>query len=406
MNLFTYLLRNILYRKGLSALTIFSIMITVAFITTLILCKDGVEQGAEKGYGPFDVVVGAEGSSTQLVLNTFYHIGAPTGNVKQEVWKQIEQSGQAAAAYPMTTGDNYNGYPIIGIDPTYFMTRYGDQQLTQGRLYGKTGEIVIGAHLAKITNLHIGDTFAGQHGLIGHGHTEGEPEGAQAEDHDEDEHASFHYTVVGILPQLHTPDDRAIFTTVDHAWAVHHLDEADKDITAILVKPKSLMDAQQIKNTIGKLAHVQAVYTSKSVADVINMVDTGTELISIISALCVILASITILLSLVAATNERQKDIGLLRLIGKSRGFVWLACIGEGLLITGTGLILGLIVGHAGSYIFRDQLFDATGIQIQAIQWTEYHGFLIIVTLVIGLASSLIPSFKMYRVGPLQLFRS
>ncbi|MFP4977178.1 hypothetical protein ACE6ED_17370 [Paenibacillus sp. CN-4] len=48
--------------------------------------------------------------------------------------------------------------------------------------------------------------------------------------------AGFVYTVVGIPPPLNTPDDRAIFTTVDYAGVVHGSDPEEQELTAILVQ--------------------------------------------------------------------------------------------------------------------------------------------------------------------------
>lgn len=71
MSLFKLTLRNLLHRRFLSLLTVCAVAVTVAFIVLLSLSRQSVEQGAKKGYGPFDLVIGAAGSETQLVLNTF-----------------------------------------------------------------------------------------------------------------------------------------------------------------------------------------------------------------------------------------------------------------------------------------------------------------------------------------------
>ncbi len=189
-------------------------------------------------------------------MNTFYHVGTPTGNIPYEIAEQLKKEDQVDAAYAMTTGDNYNGYPIVGIDPGYFNTRYGDRKLASGKLYGQLGEAVVGSYVAKTMGLKVGDTFKGGHGLVkesGHAgeehHADGhdsaghdaagnnaagqDAAGHDAAGHDEDEHDHFVYTIVGILPNLNTSDDRAVFTTLDYAWAVHNTQQGEhKDVTA------------------------------------------------------------------------------------------------------------------------------------------------------------------------------
>ncbi|MDF2927557.1 MAG: transporter permease [Paenibacillaceae bacterium] len=398
--------RNLLHRKALTLLTVMSIALTVALLVFLMLLSNGVEQGAEKGYGPFEVVVGADGSETQLALNTFYHVGAPTGNIPFHVFESLRNEPETDAAFAITAGDSYNGYPIVGIDPEYFQIRYGDKRLASGNLYAATGEAVIGSYAAQATGIRVGDTFSGAHGLVQEHHDEAGEEAG--EEHDEHEaHEEFSYKVVGILPALHTPDDRAVFTTMDYAWAVHHTESAEsKDVTAIMVKPKSLLGVQSLKAKYDAMDHVQAVYASKAVADVVNMVDQGAQAAGAITALCVVLAAITLALSLIAAASERKRDVGLLRLIGKSRLFVWAALMGEGMLLTAAGLVVGVLVGHIGGFLSVDAVFGYAGIRLAPWSLAPGEGILLAGALLIGAAATLAPALGMYRVDPLRLFRS
>ncbi|MBW7476167.1 FtsX-like permease family protein [Paenibacillus oenotherae] len=401
MKLAAFVVRNILHRKFLSLLTVSTVAVTVGLIVFLILMQESVEEGAAKGYGPFDLVVGAEGSETQLVLNTFYHVGAPVGNISLDVLDALQKHNGVDKAYGMTTGDNYNGYPIVGIDPEYFATRYGNQKLSAGNLYGSLGEVVIGSHAARALGVSVGDTFKGGHGLV---EEAGHSFDAVEEHHDE--HEEFQYKIVGILPPLHTPDDRAVFTTMDYAWAVHEESGEHREVTAVLVKPRSIGGVQEIKLQYDGENGVQAAYTSKAVADVLEVVDLGSEMIGLVTMLCILLAASSLLLSLTAAANERKKDVGLLRLIGKSRGYVFMTFIGEGMALVICGLIAGIGIGHLGGYLFQDLLFDYTGIKINALLAGPSHLLLILGTIVLGGLAMMIPSFKMYRLDPLQLFKA
>lgn len=405
MSMLRYMLRNLLHRKFLSLLTILSVTATVGFVLLLSMSKAGVEEGAENGYGPFDLVIGAAGSETQLVLNTFYHVGAPTGNISGEAWEAVSDHQAIDRAFSMTTGDYFNEFPIVGIDSAYFMTRYGDRALSEGDLYRHTGEVVVGAHVAQTLGLHVGDTFTGAHGLVEGLHDE-EEHGEEHEGEEHDAHEQFRYMITGILPKLNTPDDRAVFTTVDYAWAVHGVENGHQEITAVLVKPKTLLSGQELRDALESEAGIQVVYTSKAVADVVNLVDRGSELIEIVTLLCVLLAAVTILLSLVAAAGERTKDAGLLRLLGKSKGYIMASMVGEGLALTAFGLLLGYLAGHTAAYFLKEAVFNYAGIQINPFQITADHAAIAVGALVIGLAASMIPAFRMYRTDALTLFKA
>jgi putative ABC transport system permease protein len=448
MSAWHLMLRNIRHRKSLSLLTAAAVAVTVLLFVLLLLVRDGLEQGAAKGYGPFEIVVGADGSESQLVLNTFYRVGAPTGNIPYSVLEELEREPDAAAVFGLTVGDNYNNFPIIGIDPGYFASRYEDRKLAQGSLYSGIGEVTVGYDAAKALGLKLGDEFHGAHGILGHaedmdaeGHagnfdTDRHGEKLNAEEHakelekqnateaehgtaevehgdgepDEhnghDEHESFVYRVVGILPRLGTADDRALFTTMDHAWAVHHVeDAADKEVTAVLIKPGTLLAAQSLKQKYDALDNVQAVYSSKAVADLLNMADTGAELVAVLLVFCVVLAAVTLILSLLAAVQERRRDAGLLRLIGKSKAFILGLIIGEGTLLTAAGLISGSVLGHLAAWATRDTLFTRTGIQIVSGTWASGEGLLVLLTIGVGTLAAVLPALRIYRIDALALFK-
>ncbi|MCD1261721.1 ABC transporter permease [Paenibacillus athensensis] len=397
MSLLELLWRNLLHRKLLSLLAVAAVAVTVALLVVLLLCSRGLETGAASGYGPFELTIGAKGSASQLALNTYYHVGAPTGNVPYAVFEAVSREPEAERAFALTTGDSYNGFPIVGIAPGYFVTRYSDRQLAAGRLYGATGEVVLGAYAAKELHAKLGDTFHGAHGLVA---------GAADEDGDEEEHRRFAYTVVGILPALHTADDRAVFTTTDYAWQVHHNEHGgEHEVTAILLKPKSLAGAQSLKTKYQNVSNVQAIFTSKAVADVVNVVDTGTGAVKIVTALCVLLAAVTVLLSLTQAVNERKRDVALLRLLGKPRGYIWLTLIGEGLLLTVLGTLLGLLAGHAAGFAGQDAIFAYTGLQIAPGRLLPGEALLAAEACLVGFAASVGPALQAYRMDPLQMFR-
>ncbi|MGC5325764.1 ABC transporter permease [Brevibacillus sp. SYSU BS000544] len=398
--------KNIRFRKTISVLTIFSVAVAVALAVFITLTQEGVEKGAAKGYGPYELVIGAEGSGTQLALNTFYHLGAPVGNISYEIYEQIQQSEWVDKAYPVTKGDNYQGFQIVGTETGYLSTRYPDASLLEGTLYQKPGEVLIGSHVAKTLGLRVGDEFYGGHGAVW----------SKTEEHD-----NLTYKVVGILPPLFTPDDKAIFTTVDTAWLIHGGEghEAEQqgtqgneehagegDITAIVVKPKGLAELQMLKSQMNQQEKVQAVYSSKTIADVINMLDVGGKLVKLMAFASVLLASIAVLLSLSASAAERKKDIGLLRLLGKSKMYIMSGMLIEGSILTSIGMIVGIVTGHVGSWMVSGKIFDYAGIQIQP--WTFFYSevYIMLGALILGVVASIWPALRAYKVQPLELFHS
>jgi len=93
MNIWKWAWKNMWHRKSLTILTMSAISIAAAFIVFIAIMNDGVEKGAKEGFGPYELVIGADGSRFQLMLNTFYHMGTPTGNISYDMFEQVEQSG-------------------------------------------------------------------------------------------------------------------------------------------------------------------------------------------------------------------------------------------------------------------------------------------------------------------------
>jgi putative ABC transport system permease protein len=403
MNLWQISWKNVWYRKVLSLLTIFSVGVATALVVFISLSQEGMRNGAATGYAPYELVIGAEGSEIQLALNTFYHVGAPTGNIHYDVFEKLQASKQVEHAYAITKGDNYKGFQLVGTDLEYFSTRYPNIAPKEGVFYAEDGEVILGSQVAKQLGLKISDQFQGSHGAVETG---------------DNDHHDFAYKVVGIMPTMNTPDDKAIFTTLDYAWIVHHTEDVSShtsdvaaqthsetgDITAIVVQPKGLVELQMLKKEFDDIPGVNAAYSSKAVADVLNIVDVGAKVLVIIAGASILIAAVSILLSLSAAAAERRKDIGLLRLLGKRKSMIMSGVVLEGVILTFLGSLFGLLLGHSGSWVLSGMIFQYAGVHIDAWTMVAAELYIIAGALVIGMVSSIWPALRSYKVQPLELF--
>jgi putative ABC transport system permease protein len=117
-------------------LTLLSVLLGVALAISILLLRDaGQALFGQTEYG-YDVMVGVgQGSSTQLVMNTVYHIDKSPGNVPYWVYEQLNTKTRRPAgskefdmrrhvklAVPTAVGDSYEGRPIIGTLPKFFIS--------------------------------------------------------------------------------------------------------------------------------------------------------------------------------------------------------------------------------------------------------------------------------------------
>lgn len=190
-------------RPGNSLLSLLLFAIGASIITIIILAQKQMDQTIEKNLAGIDLVVGAKGSPLQLILSSVLHADYPTGNIPLADAERIGNHPLVEKWIPLALGDSYKGFRIVGA-PLDYAELYG-AELAQGNWYIDKMDAVIGAKVARVSGLNIGDEFYGVHGFqdVGHAH---------------DEHI---YTVTGILKPGIGVMDNLVLTNIEAVWAVH-----------------------------------------------------------------------------------------------------------------------------------------------------------------------------------------
>jgi len=222
MSIFSLVLKNIAQRKFSVFLTAISVALGVALITATLDIKRQVEEKFSQTSVGYELIVGAKGSPLQLVLNTVYHLGNPTGNLPYSTYELYRRNPFVSYAIPMGLGDNYKGFRIV-CTTTEFFTKFNYAkekkfELAEGRLF-RDDELyaaVLGNDVAEKTGLKLGDKFVATHGLQ-------ESSGDIGKQHEHD-----NFTVVGILKKTGTPSDKAVYASLPTVWAIHE-EEAHED---------------------------------------------------------------------------------------------------------------------------------------------------------------------------------
>jgi putative ABC transport system permease protein len=127
-------------RALITLLTVASVALGLGLATIVLIISKQTQRtlSAETGY--WDMVVGGKGSPLQLVLNSLYYQDAPTGNIDIARWKQLQADRGVERVVPLTMGDNYLGWPIVGTTPALF-----DAQLQAIQASGLTVKTLAGA---------------------------------------------------------------------------------------------------------------------------------------------------------------------------------------------------------------------------------------------------------------------
>ena len=212
MKLFYLAYKNMVSKPLNLLLSILLLLLSVALVTFSLQVSDQLKGQLNKNIEPFDMVVGAKGSPLQLVLSSVLHIDNPTGNIKLKETRVLQKHPFVETTIPVSYGDNYKGYRILGTVPKYL--DFYNAELAEGELYKKSFEVVVGSSAAQRLNLKIGDTFVGSHGLA-----EGEV----------DVHDEHPYIVKGILKPTGSVIDKLLITNLESIWDAHDHEGHDHD---------------------------------------------------------------------------------------------------------------------------------------------------------------------------------
>ncbi|MEM9674340.1 MAG: ABC transporter permease, partial [Bacteroidota bacterium] len=204
MNIFRLSLRNMTSRPLSTTLSLVLLTLGVGMIALLLQVNRHIQEQMENNIRGIDMVVGAKGSPLQLILSAVYHIDAPTGNIALPEAERLQKNRLVASGIPLSYGDSYQGYRIVGTDHQY--PKLYAATVAEGRLWQASFEVTVGATVASLLNLKIGDTFVGSHGLT---------EGGEA-------HGDHAYEVVGIFDPSNSVLDQLILTPTESVWEVHN----------------------------------------------------------------------------------------------------------------------------------------------------------------------------------------
>ena len=177
-------------------------------------------------------------------------------------------------------------------------------------------------------------------------------------------HRDFPYRVTGILAPTGTAQDRAIFGTLASVWEVHETEDRlhsaiqgtallagrqERETTAILLRLERpglrLWMADEIRERSDGIAAIPINEILRFQRGIVGPVQRS---LLAVAAAVVAVACLTVLTTLHQAAERRRRDIAILRSLGAVRSEVAALVFAEGLLLTGAGVALGLLLGHGG----------------------------------------------------------
>jgi putative ABC transport system permease protein len=412
-------------RRSTLVWVVVSLALATALLWTLERLRHDIRQSFSQSVSGVDLIVGARSSPVQLMLFSVFHIGSVPQSMSMDSVNKLAQHRSVSWVVPLSLGDSHRGFPVLGTTPGFFQHfAYGDKQplvLQQGAAFADTldglYEAVIGAEVARQMGYGLGQSITLGHGMHDHDHDhKGEPA-----DGNTDEHADKPFKVVGILAPTGTPVDRSVQVSLKALEAIHldwvagtpmpggqiPADQARKfnlepeEVTAALVGLKSraaVFNVQRFVNFYEEEA-LMGVMPGVALGELWTVLGLGENALLAVSALVALVSVVSLVAVVLAGLNERRRELAVLRAVGAAPRHVLGLLTLEGVWVTCAGVVLGVVLAHAGMALATPWLQQSLGIRLQLAAPLPTQLALAGAVLLAGLLASLGPAWRAYRLS-------
>ncbi len=410
---FTIIRKSLCSRLFSTVTTILTVAVAVALMLTLVSMQGAGKRSFQRGAGNMHLLISGEASPLVAVLNSVFYARAPQASID---WKKFQELSDPALypffefAIPTQLGDSYRGMPVMATTPDFF-TQFKpapneDWELTAGRFFDRSFQVVIGAEAAKNSGLSVGDHVHLTHGASDHGH----------------EHDGYEYEIVGILAPTGCAHDRALFTNLQSAWIVHAHDrrenahghgvspttaddliDEDRKITGIYARVStrpgrdSSPAVSVVFDQLRRDPSVTVASPSNQIARLFTIVGNIDIIFVGMAAVVMVSSGVAIMLALYNSMEQRRRQIAVLRVLGCSKGRIFGLVMTESALLGLLGAGFGIGLAALGSQIVALVLKQRVGIVIEPTLDLEATLLVTLGTILLATLAGLAPAIVGYR---------
>lgn len=378
MNPWPMVLADLRAMRWSAAVVVALIALAVAIGIAVAAQERGLRGASARAAEDFDLLVAAPGSATQLVLTTVYLQPAALPLLDGAVLRRLAADRRVAQAAPIAFGDIARGYPVVGTTAA-FATRWGRLAPAQGRVFAAEGEAVVGAEV----RIALGETVTPAHGRAGPHAAPGETDANEAAHR----HEGVGYTVVGRMPRLGTPWDRAVLVPVESVWEVHGLGNGHAQdpaplgppfdaaalpgVPAVVVRPASVADAYALRGAY-RGDGATALFPAEVLVSLYRTMGDVRDVMVLASALDNVTVILAVLLLVATLASLRRRRYAVLRALGAPPLYVLLVAWLGAVALIGAGCLGGLGLGWLAARTVAWALEQRTGLAVPvSLGWEE-----------------------------------
>lgn len=400
--------KSLLNRRLPALLTLLSIACSVA----LLLGVERISQAARESFAGTvsgtDLIVGARGGQTQLLLYAVFRLGDATHNIGWDSYQRFAAHPEVAWSIPISLGDSFRGYRVMGTNTDYFrFFRFGRArtlEFAEGRAFDDVFDAVLGAEAAQKLGLVLGQEIVLTHGSRAAGLA----------------HDDKPFRVVGILARTGTPVDYTVHVGLAGIEAIHldwqdgappqpgeetsaetarQQDLTPQTITAFMLGLKSKLGIFSVQREINAYRGepLSAILPGAALQQLWSLLGLADKTLRVISVFVVIVGLLGMLTAILTGLDERRREMAILRSVGARPWHVFALLQLESLLLALTGAGLGMFALYLGQWLVTPLLAAHLGLWLPW-HWPSAYEFTVLGLIAAGsVLLGALPAWRAYR---------
>lgn len=337
MNVFQMTVRNVTRRRGRFLFTLMGITVGIAALVTFLALGGGLKREIQREANALGahLIVTPKGSCAYEQVSILAGEPLPINITDDEVARVAAIDGlEAVPLITVKTGVNNQPVPITGV-PVAQMKEFKEWKVAEGRYFTSPEDagILVGGRLAHEERLAIGDHLRVR---------------------------GTEMPIVGILEKTGNRDDSTLFIPLPVA---QRLFEAGDMVSYVLIRVDDLSRVDQYILEIQETVNLGVVSDEQLLASVLAIVGTVGTTMQLVAVVAVLAAAFGIVNTMLTATYERRREIGILQAMGARRRTIFTLFMLEsgfyGLLGGITGVITGLIAARIASPLISSNAFTS-----------------------------------------------
>ncbi|MBX3173880.1 MAG: ABC transporter permease [Gemmatimonadaceae bacterium] len=402
MFLLSLALRSLRARIVITTLTTVSIALSVMLLVGMEQLRRGVRESFAGTIRGTDLIVGARGGNTQVLLSTVFGMAAPSGSVQWSTFERWSAHPAVAWTIPYALGDSHRGFRVIGTTAEFFARyRFRDRQVefASGRAPVAPDEVAIGYEVATRLGYALDTAVVLAHGVAAVSFAE---------------HEVHPFRVVGVIARTSTPIDRALYVTLDGLTAMHE-DESERGglamgpptdategpapITAFLVGTKNRFETLRLQREMNedRADPLTAVIPGVALGQLWETVGNAEAAMRLVALFTLLVGLMAMCIALYASLEGRRREMAILRAVGAGPRTIVALLVSESAVLSAAGAALGVVLVYGLIAVAAGPIEARYGLALTTRPLGQAEWIFLAAVVSAGALIGVIPAWKAYR---------